>query len=543
MIFEQLSLNYFSNFISRDEFLLFSNTMQILATDGTVDVEMSEKKLLSILFENKIPDNFFKNRRNLVLFCSSLPLRTQELIISELGINSISEIEWDEQTSDFLIEKLSLHEKFRLTTEAESVKRYPSTTTMDEPDIRFKALKEYQYKVYFEVYNYLKETPFARCIIQMPTGSGKTRTAMEIICEYINETGHEVLWLANTQELCDQAFETFLETWYFLRRRKLHAINHLTASIEDLLAINDGQPKFHVATIQSINSKSKIGKFTLNRVRLESLGLIVVDEAHISIAPTYQSSIETLLSGGDVKLIGLTATPGRQLRANSTLENDKLSDFYYNQLFTLKTPFENPIEYLQKCKILSKVKYYSIEGSTVQNLLSPSELNNCMQSNTIPKKIEQILTHDATRNAVIFNNLVKLLNQGKKIIFFATSIDHSMLITSLVRLKGYRVEHVDGNTGSYRKQIIDDFKNDKLQILCNYGVLSTGFDDPEIDVVFMARPTNSIVLYSQVIGRGLRGPLIGGTESCEIYTVLDNILDLPDNGEIYSYFNDYFINN
>jgi superfamily II DNA or RNA helicase len=118
-----------------------------------------------------------------------------------------------------------------------------------------------------------------------------------------------------------------------------------------------------------------------------------------------------------------------------------------------------------------------------------------------------------------------------------------MLITSLVRLKGYRVEHVDGNTGSYRKQIIDDFKNDKLQILCNYGVLSTGFDDPEIDVVFMARPTNSIVLYSQVIGRGLRGPLIGGTESCEIYTVLDNILDLPDNGEIYSYFNDYFINN
>jgi superfamily II DNA or RNA helicase len=543
MIFEQLSLNYFSNFISRDEFLLFSNTMQILATDGTVDVEMSEKKLLSILFENKIPDNFFKNRRNLVLFCSSLPLRTQELIISELGINTISEIEWDEQTSDFFIERLLLHEKFKLSTEVESVKRYPSITTMDEPDVRFKALKEYQYKVYFEVYNYLKETPFARCIIQMPTGSGKTRTAMEIICEYINETGREVLWLANTQELCDQAFETFLETWYFLRRRKLHAINHLTASIEELLAINDGHPRFHVATIQSINSKSKISKFTLNRVRLESLGLIVVDEAHISIAPTYQSSIETLLSGGDVKLIGLTATPGRQLRNNSTMENDKLSDFYYNQLFTLKTPFENPIEYLQKCKILSKVKYYSIEGSTVQNLLSPSELNSCMQSNTIPKKIEKILTHDATRNAVIFNNLVRLLNQGKKIIFFATSIDHSMLITSLVRLKGYSVEHVDGNTGRYRKQIIDDFKNDKLQILCNYGVLSTGFDDPQIDVVFMARPTNSIVLYSQVIGRGLRGPLIGGTESCEIYTVLDNILDLPDNGEIYSYFNEYFITN
>ena len=76
--------------------------------------------------------------------------------------------------------------------------------------------------------------------------------------------------------------------------------------------------------------------------------------------------------------------------------------------------------------------------------------------------------------------------------------------------------------------------------MCNYGVLSTGFDDPQIDVVFMARPTNSIVLYSQIIGRGLRGPVIGGTDYCEIYTVFDNILDLPENNEIYSYFDEYF---
>ena len=58
----------------------------------------------------------------------------------------------------------------------------------------------------------------------------------------------------------------------------------------------------------------------------------------------------------------------------------------------------------------------------------------------------------------------------------------------------------------------------------------------------MARPTNSIVLYSQIIGRGLRGPSIGGTETCEVYTVNDNILDMPSNNDIYSYFDEYFIN-
>ena len=107
-------------------------------------------------------------------------------------------------------------------------------------------------------------------------------------------------------------------------------------------------------------------------------------------------------------------------------------------------------------------------------------------------------------------------------------------------MKGFSSAHIDGNTGQIRKTLIDKFKTNEIQILCNYGVLSTWFDEPKIDVVFMTRPTNSIVLYSQILGRGLRGPLIGGTEFCEIYSVIDNILDLPQNSEIFSYFDEYF---
>jgi superfamily II DNA or RNA helicase len=134
-----------------------------------------------------------------------------------------------------------------------------------------------------------------------------------------------------------------------------------------------------------------------------------------------------------------------------------------------------------------------------------------------------------------------LINENKKILFFGTSIAHSKMICSLLLAKGVRCAHIDGGSGKYRRKIIDEFKNNKIQVLCNFGILSTGFDDPKIDVVFMARPTNSIVLYSQILGRGLRGPKIGGTENCEIFTVFDNITNLPTNEKISEYFDEYFI--
>ena len=91
---------------------------------------------------------------------------------------------------------------------------------------------------------------------------------------------------------------------------------------------------------------------------------------------------------------------------------------------------------------------------------------------------------------------------GKKILFFATSVDHSKVVSSLINLIGYSAAHVDGETGSSRAQIINRFWDGEIMLLSNFGVLTTGFDDPKIDVVFMARPTNSIVLYSQIIGKG-----------------------------------------
>jgi superfamily II DNA or RNA helicase len=88
--------------------------------------------------------------------------------------------------------------------------------------------------------------------------------------------------------------------------------------------------------------------------------------------------------------------------------------------------------------------------------------------------------------------------------------------------------------------VIDDFKTGTVDVLTNYGVLSTGFDVPKVDVIFIVRPTASIVLYSQMIGRGLRGPAIGGTPYCRIVDVKDNIEGYEDADAVYEYFEEYW---
>lgn len=539
MIFKQLSLNYLSSQIGISNFNLFKNSYNKIVDDGHFTKSVNDKDLASLLFENTIPDDFFSKKDNLKKFCYALPQITQEIIIQNLNLKSLEELKWSIGTAKFFIDEFELHQKFYPKDSKEKIID-SGHTVFDEPSIKFKKLKDYQSDVFFKTYSYLKEVPYARCIIQMPTGSGKTRTAMEIVSETINNTKGDVLWLANTQELCDQAYFSFIEVWEFLKQIKAQAINHLRHNPKTG-AINKDTPCFHVMTLQSLNTKDKESKLKKMGVNVESIELVIVDEAHISIAPTYKKAIEYLLKDGS-KLLGLTATPGRSLNQMDNTQNQELSDFYFNELFELNTGNELPIEFLRKKGILCNAIFHSIEGSQIENILTPSQLKKCIENKEVPPNIEEILTNDVQRNTIIFDQLITLLAAGKKIIFFGTSINHSKLMTSLIKLKGYNAEHIDGNSGKFRSSIIEDFRNGEIQILCNYGVLSTGFDDPKIDVVFMARPTNSIVLYSQIIGRGLRGPVIGGTDTCEIFTVFDNISDLPNNNQIYSYFDEYFIN-
>lgn len=111
------------------------------------------------------------------------------------------------------------------------------------------------------------------------------------------------------------------------------------------------------------------------------------------------------------------------------------------------------------------------------------------------------------------------------------------VLAAILGLQKVQSSVVTGETPlRIRDRAISKFKNadGEPMVLLNFGVLTTGFDAPKADAVVIARPTKSLVLYSQMVGRAIRGPKAGGTETCEIVSVIDPAL--PGFGDISEAF-------
>ena len=146
------------------------------------------------------------------------------------------------------------------------------------------------------------------------------------------------------------------------------------------------------------------------------------------------------------------------------------------------------------------------------------------------------------RNNEIIKKLRKLHLEKIPTIVFACSVDHAKMLSAMLSLEEIPNSLVLGDMDTMdRKLAIENFKNREsgIDIIINYEVLTTGFDSKNIQCVFITRPTKSIVLYSQMLGRGLRGPLMGGNEECILVDIDDN-LQTFDNETAFSYFNDYW---
>ena len=149
------------------------------------------------------------------------------------------------------------------------------------------------------------------------------------------------------------------------------------------------------------------------------------------------------------------------------------------------------------------------------------------ENSDFPNEFMAKLSKDGPRNLAITRKLKEILGKPedkRQILFFGLNVEHSKMISTWLIRNGYSAFHLDNNVDPLsRKSCIDAFRSGKLRVLCNYGVLSTGFDAPKVDCIFIARPTTSNVLHSQMVGRGLRGPKLGGTPTCLIVEVEDNI--------------------
>ena len=133
------------------------------------------------------------------------------------------------------------------------------------------------------------------------------------------------------------------------------------------------------------------------------------------------------------------------------------------------------------------------------------------------------LNHD--RNALILHEIQYMREMGrKKILFFGCTVEHARHIAiTLKAMYGINARYVDSAMDmDSRISVINEFRNSDVEVLCNFGVLTTGFDAPGIDCVFVGRPVRSALLYTQMIGRGMRGTKNGGTKDMIIVDIDDN---------------------
>lgn len=402
--------------------------------------------------------------------------------------------------------------------------------TVDAP---YKPLKDYQAGVLHRALAQLLP-PRARLIVQMPTGAGKTRTAIELITNFYEMAGRgqAVLWVAHSEELCEQAFASFAEVWCHIAPHDLTAYRAWgTHPIPTL----DARGSFVVTSFQKLHAALNRDPESIRRLR-ERAGLVVVDEAHKSVAPTYKRATHALL-GEETRLVGLTATPGRTAEE----ESEELARFYFNTLVGIETPDDGSvIRYLKKRQVLAHAEYDPIE-TRITYELTPRERAHIEQMLDFPPDFLKRVGGDDVRNLEILKRLITEAEAGRRILVFACSIEQSRFITAMLLYFGYAAAHVDGQTSkSRRRDVIAQFRTGEIRILSNYGVLTTGFDAPNTDVVMIARPTTSPVLYSQMIGRGLRGPAIGGTPRCKLIDVRDNIVGFGNQERVYDLFEEYF---
>ena len=353
-----------------------------------------------------------------------------------------------------------------------------------------------------------------RGLLSLPTGAGKTRTAVQALVEAMidEELDGPILWVAQSDELCEQAVVAWSQVWSAMGTHEPLSISRLWASNE----AEDLDRRLHVvvATIQKLD-KLDIEEYGW----LQSPGAVVVDEAHRSTGGSYQSLLRWMGMGRGVDrvpLIGLTATP---FRGTSEDESLRLVRQYAGRRFDQLG--EDPYGQLQNMGVLADVRHHLIEGSRIS--LTDQERQHLTNFRRLPESALARLGKQSQRNEALLADIATQAAQST-VLVFATSVEHANVLAGMLTVRGIPAQAISAKTDrGARKYYIEQFRRGEIRVLTNYNVLAEGFDAPAVGAVYIARPTFSPSLYQQMLGRGLRGPANGGSEECLVVNVADNI--------------------
>ncbi|MFC4914090.1 DEAD/DEAH box helicase [Actinomadura gamaensis] len=373
-----------------------------------------------------------------------------------------------------------------------------------------------------------------RGVLTLPTGAGKTRTAVECLVEWrlAGETRRIILWIAQSDELCEQAVQAFKEVWTDLGHRKEQIRQNLViARFWGPGRSTPVDPDIVVASIQKLHAVvQREGSDEQEELAAlcERLGAVVVDEAHRVSAQSYDDVLRFMRIDlgrreSSIPIIGLTATP---FRSNDE-ETRGLADRFHGNLIAPRSlgALDDTVMALRRMEVLSEPEHEVIDygGREFDLEHDPRFVEPSDSFGDLHPEFLLELGQDEHRNRALLDRLLEL-PPDTPTLFFGCTVQHAEAMAVLLRRAGRSAEAVTSGTRSaIRRALIEQFRERRLSVLCNFGVLTTGFDAPKVEALVVGRPTTSRVLYEQMIGRGMRGPKFGGTPTCTVIDVHDNI--------------------
>lgn len=352
-------------------------------------------------------------------------------------------------------------------------------------------------------------------LLVMPTGSGKTRTTVHFLMHDMVSQGYQIIWLTHRQMLIDQAAEQIADMSCLITDKNPDAKMFCFMCASGKHSTIKAASKKQDAMILSV--QTAVRNLEYIRKSLKSKVIIVVDEAHHTVATSYKRIVSDIKKRRpDAILLGLTATPIRYTdEATSELqalfENNIIHSIDMNTLIANGT--------------LANPEFTRVETDIdFEPGITADEAKRIDRCGELPPTVINRIAQSKKRNDIILEQYFKH-NYGKTLIF-ALNIIHAQMLCDDFKKRNIKCECIYAGK-SDNQAIINAFKENKIDVLINVNILSEGSDVPNVETVFLTRPTQSETLLVQMIGRGMRGKAACGTESV-------NIVDFIDKWETFS---------
>lgn len=365
-----------------------------------------------------------------------------------------------------------------------------------------------------------------RTLLVLPTGGGKTLTAVHWLLRNAVDRKKKILWIAHRHLLLEQAADTFARNAY-----QDDMINHTVFNYRIISGIHDKPVHIQPADSILIAGKDSIIRSLdyLKKWLANEVIYLVIDEAHHAVAKSYKRIISYVEQNAkSVKILGLTATPFR------TSEEEKGA---LKTIFTDDIVYKTDLTTLIEKKILATPYFDECETNIpFSEELGLRAIQSIEHLDVLPENIAYKIGGNKERNHLIVQQYLENRVKYGQTIVFALDKTHAIALNKLFNEKGkkygIRSEYIisavrDMITGitisdKENEEKIERYRRGEIQVLINVNILTEGTDLPLTHTVFLTRPTVSTVLMTQMVGRALRGEKASGTKEAYIVSFVDD---------------------